>query len=200
MTSGVRLLACLLVAWGTSVAQTQGSGRTPSLLPGKGLAEHDFLYAGESHERRIFLVRQGKVVWSYDDPADKGEVSDAVMLSNRNVLFAHQFGVTEITPDKKVVWNYDTPTGHEVHTAMPIGKDRVFSIQNGNPAELRVVNIVTHAAEHEITLQTRHPDSTHVQFRHARLTNQGTWIRTRSWNTISTGRSSGRFRQPCDGV
>jgi len=152
MTSGVRLLACLLVAWGTSVAQAQGSARTSSPLPGKGLAEHDFLYAGESHERRIFLVRQGKVVWSYDDPAGKGEVSDAVMLSNGNVLFAHQFGVTEINTDKKVVWNYDTPTGHEVHTAMPIGKDRVLYIQNGNPAMLRVVNIVTNATEHEITL------------------------------------------------
>ena len=174
MLSGFRLLACLLVACAACPAQTQGGARTTSPLPGKGLAEHDFLYAGESHDRRIFLVRQGQVVWSYDDPAGKGEVSDAVMLSNGNVLFAHQFGVTEITPEKKVVWNYDTPTGHEVHTAMPIGNDRVLYIQNGNPAVLRVVNIVTNATEHEITLQTRHPDSTHGQFRHARLTNQGT--------------------------
>ncbi|AXC12227.1 hypothetical protein ACPOL_2925 [Acidisarcina polymorpha] len=119
-------------------------------------------------------MRQGKVVWSYDDPAGKGEVSDAVMLSNGNVLFAHQFGVTEITPDKKVVWNYDTPTGHEVHTAMPIGRDRVLYIQNGDPAVLRVVNIVTNATEHEITLQTKYPDSAHGQFRHARLTDRGT--------------------------
>ncbi|MBB5060433.1 outer membrane protein assembly factor BamB [Granulicella aggregans] len=174
MTSGIRLLACLLVACGASVAQTQGGARTSSPLPGKGLAEHDFLYAGESHERRIFLVRQGKVVWSYDDPTGKGEVSDAVILSNGNVLFAHQFGVTEITPGKKVVWNYDTAAGHEVHTAMPIGKDRVLYIQNGNPAVLRVVNIVTNVTEHEVTLQTRHPDSTHGQFRHARLTDRGT--------------------------
>ena len=101
MRSGIRLLACLLVAGAASAAQTQGGARTTSPLPGKGLAEHDFLYAGESHDRRIFLVRQGKVVWSYDNPAGKGEVSDAVMLSNGNVLFAHQFGVTEITPGKE---------------------------------------------------------------------------------------------------
>ena len=119
-------------------------------------------------------MRQGKVVWSYDDPSGKGEVSDAVMLSYGNVLFAHQIGITVITPDKKVVWNYDTPTGHEVHTAMPIGKDRVLYIQNGNPAVLRVVNIVTNVTEHEITLQTKHPDNTHGKFRHARLTKQGT--------------------------
>src|ERR1700690_624738 len=95
---------------------------SPFTLPGRGLAQHDFLYAGESHDRKIFIVRQGKIVWSYDDPTGKGEISDAVMLSNGNVLFAHQFGVTEITPEKKVVWNYDAPSGHEVHTAVPIGK------------------------------------------------------------------------------
>ena len=174
MTSRIRLLACLLVACVTPIAHPQDTARTSTRLPARGLAEHDFLYAGESHERRIFLVRQGKVVWSYDDPAGRGEVSDAVMLSNGNVLFAHQFGVTEITPDKKVVWNYDTPAGHEVHTAMPIGKDRVLYIQNGDPAVLRVVNIVTNVTEREIRLQTKHPASTHGQFRHARLTDRGT--------------------------
>ena len=47
-------------------AQTTGAADTPSplspaQLPGKGLAQHDFLYAGESHDRRIFIVRQGKI-------------------------------------------------------------------------------------------------------------------------------------------
>jgi hypothetical protein len=111
-------------------------------LPGSGLAQHDFMYAGESHDRKIFIVRQGKIGWSYDDPLGKGEISDAVMLSNGNILFAHQFGVTEITPEKKVVWNYEPPPGHEVHTAVPIGKDRVLFIQNGDPAVVRVVNSI----------------------------------------------------------
>ena len=125
---------------------------SPSTLPGKGLAQHDFLYAGESHDRKIFIVRQGKIVWSYDDPTGKGEISDAVMLSNGNVLFAHQYGVTEITPEKKIIWNYDVPAGHEVHTAIPIGKERVLFIQNGDPAVIRVVNILTNRTEKEITL------------------------------------------------
>ncbi len=123
-------------------AAVQTAGRAPAVLPGNGLAQHDFVYSGESHDRRIFIVRGGKIVWSYDDPAGKGEISDMVMLSNGNILFAHQFGVTEIAPDKKVVWNYDVPAGHEIHTAVPIGKDRVLYIMNGDPgAVLRVVNI-----------------------------------------------------------
>ena len=100
------------------------------------------MYAGESHERSIFVIRHGKIVWSYDDPAGKGEISDAVMLSNGNILFTHQFGVTEITPEKKVVWNYDAPADHEIHTAVPIGKDHVLFIVNGNPAAVHVVNIL----------------------------------------------------------
>jgi outer membrane protein assembly factor BamB len=154
------------------------AGQTPpsSPLPGKGLAQHDFLYAGESHDRKIFIVRQGKIVWSYEDPAGKGEISDAVMLSNGNVLFAHQFGVTEITPGKTVVWNYDAPPGHEIHTAIPIGKERVLYILNGDPAVLRVVNITTNAIEKEIALTVKHPPSTHGQFRHARLTDRGTLL------------------------
>jgi outer membrane protein assembly factor BamB len=147
---------------------------SPAQLPGKGLAQHDFMYAGESHERRIFVVRQGKIVWSYDDPQGKGEISDAVMLSNGNILFAHQYGVTLISPEKKVLWNYDAPAGHEVHTAVPIGKEHVLYIQNGDPAMLRVVNIVTGATDKEWPLATKQPVSVHAQFRHARLTPRGT--------------------------
>jgi hypothetical protein len=144
------------------------------VLPGKGLAQHDFFYAGESHDRNMYIVRGGKVVWSYSDPEGKGEISDAVLMSNGNVLFAHQRGVTEITSDKKVVWNYDAPAGYEVHTAVPIGLERVLYIQNGDPAVLRVVNTVTGVIEKEAKLKTHLPPSTHGQFRHARLTPQGT--------------------------
>jgi hypothetical protein len=174
----VSLLGLVVGLSAVVCAQTPevGPALSPAQLPGKGLAQHDFLYAGESHERRIFVVRQGKVVWSYDDPAGKGEISDAVMLSNDNILFAHQFGVTEITPEKKVVWNYEPPAGHEVHTAVPIGNERVLYIQNGDPALLRVVNIVSGATEKELRLATKQPVSVHAQFRHARLTDKGTLL------------------------
>jgi outer membrane lipoprotein-sorting protein len=174
----------LALAAGCATAQVQGAvgsdpgqavQRAPAQLPGKGLAQHDFVYSGESHDRKIFIVRGGKVVWSYNDPAGKGEISDMVMLSNGNILFAHQFGLTEIAPDKSVVWNYVPPGNHEVHTAVPIGNDRVLYIENGDPtAVLRVVNIRSGAIEKEFPLQVNQPVSVHGQFRHARLTAQGT--------------------------
>ena len=42
-------------------------------LPGNGLMQHDFLYAGEwdmrkPQEQSLFMVRNGKVVWQYSIP------------------------------------------------------------------------------------------------------------------------------------
>jgi hypothetical protein len=177
MIKSAVVIAFLAVSIGVHAQGPNGAATapaSPAQLPGKGLAQHDFIYSGESHDRKIFIVRGGKIVWSYDDPAGKGEISDMVMLSNGNILFAHQFGVTEITPEKKVIWNYDAPEGHEIHTAIPIGKDRVLFIQHGDPAILRVVNIVTGATEKEFNLAVKHPIGIHLQFRHARLTQDGT--------------------------
>jgi hypothetical protein len=161
----------------SATATTPDVSKAPAVLPGAGLAQHDFVYSGESHDRRIFIVRGGKIVWSYDDAAGKGEISDMVALSNGNILYAHQFGVTEISPEKKVVWNFDVPAGHEVHTAVPIGKDRVLYIMNGDPeAVLCVVNTTTGAVEKEFPLEVKKPVSVHGQFRHARLTPAGTLL------------------------
>lgn len=176
MTRAVFLFASGIMAC-TVFAQTPNSApNLPAHLPGEGLAQHDFMCTGESRDRRIFIVRHGEIAWTYDDPAGKGEISDAVMLSNGNILFAHQFGVSEITPDKKVVWNYDAPAGHEIHTAAPIGNDHVLFIMNGDPAVVRVVNIVTGVTGREFVLPTGHPVSVHAQFRHARLTPNGTLV------------------------
>jgi hypothetical protein len=75
MMSRVLIFTYLLAACRALGAQPAIEAQivSPSSLPGKGLAQHDFLYAGESHDRKIFIVRQGKIAWSYEDPAGKGE-------------------------------------------------------------------------------------------------------------------------------
>lgn len=160
----------------TPAASAPRTPPAPADLPGKGLEQHDFFYAGEAKIRQMFIVRKGRIAWSYDDRTGKGEISDAVLLSNSNVLFAHQFGITLISPDKKVLWNYDTPAGCETHTAVPIGKEHVLFIQNGDPAMLKVVNIVTGATVKEFPLAVADPKKVHGQFRHARLTSSGTLL------------------------
>jgi hypothetical protein len=146
----------------------------PASLPGKGLQQHDFFYAGESKSRNMYIVRNGKITWSYIDTTGKGEISDAVLMANGNVLFAHQFGVTLINRDKQILWNYDAPDGFETHTAQPIGEDHVVFVQNGNPAKVIVTNIRTNTVEKAFPLPFK--SSTHGQIRHARLTKKGTLL------------------------
>lgn len=146
----------------------------PAILPGNGPGQFDFFYAGEAKARNMYIVRNGKITWSYIDTVGKGEISDAVLMKNGNVLFAHQFGVTLINKDKKVLWNYNTPKDHETHTAQPIGNDRVLFIQNGDTAKLFVVNVKTGKTEKVFPLPVKNPKSVHGQMRHARLTKAGT--------------------------
>jgi hypothetical protein len=146
--------------------------QAPAALPGKGLAEHDFFYAGEAKDERMFIVKKGQVVWSYTHPG-RGEISDAVLLPNGNVLFAHQYAITEVTANKEVVWNYDAPAKTEIHTAQPHGPGRVWFVQNGNPAKFMVMNKADGKIEREFVLPVKSTNGVHGQFRQARMTEAG---------------------------
>ena len=169
------LLSLAALATFSSVA-AENSTATAQVLPGKGLAQHDFMYAGESKQRRAFIIRKGKVVWSYVDPEGRGEISDAVLLSNGNLLLAHQYAVKLISPGKKVLWNVDAPKGTEIHTAMPIGTNHVLYVQNGDPALVKVVNIKTGETKKEFQVPVGNPKGVHGQFRHGRITSSGTLL------------------------
>jgi hypothetical protein len=152
----------------------------PAPLPGKGLAQHPFLYCGEWQNRStsqqvIYIVRDGKIAWSYTNPL-RGELGDCSMLSNGNIIFSRQFGASEITPEKKIVWNYDGPPNTEIHTAYPVGLDSVLIMQNGAPAKLLVLRKADNSVEKELTLPTRNPAGIHGQFRHVRITKAGTYL------------------------
>jgi len=156
----------------------------PAVLPGNGLMQHPFFYAGEWDHRKpvqtMFVVRDGRVVWSWSIPSKDGkndsEFSDATMLSNGNVVYACKTGAAEVTADKKVIWSYEAPKGFETHIAQPIGLDRVMLIQNGSPATLMIVNIVTGKIEKQFNLPTGSPTKTHGQFRRVRMTKAGTFL------------------------
>jgi len=183
MLKSTSMLSCWLVGLGAfaTAASAQdlkpaGKPNFPDTLPGRGLAQHDFLYAGEAKTRDIYIVRGGQVVWEYHDPEGRGEISDAVRLSNGNILFAHQFGIQLINPEKQVLWHYEVPAGCEAHTAQPIGTNRVIFIQNGPEPKIMVANLATRTMERELPLPVGNPKSTHGQTRHARLTEAGTYL------------------------
>jgi hypothetical protein len=158
----------------------------PAVLPGRGLDQHPFLYTGEWDHRKkdqtLYVVRNGRVVWSYSIPINDAsgtlqELGDATMLSNGNIVFCRKVGASEITPDKRIIWDMVAPKDTEIHSIQPIGLDRVLLVVNGKPAKLMLINTVTGKTEKELPLPTPHPDkSPHLQFRRVRLTQAGTYL------------------------
>jgi outer membrane protein assembly factor BamB len=151
-------------------------------LPGNGLAQHPMLYIGEN-SNRMSLVKDGKVIWTYS--TGKGpEYDDVWMLSNGNILFSRMKYVALITPDKKVLWQYDCNTTKsaehtEIHSCQPIGLDKVMFVLSGLPPKLMIVNIKTGKVEVEYEIpykQPANPNDVHAQLRRARVTAQGTYL------------------------
>ena len=172
------LLSCMTFADG----QTKYSAEQ---LPGKGLNQHPFLYAGEWDMRHpeaqsMFLVRDGNVVWKYSIPMRTlsgaiQEFDDATQLSNGNIVFACMSGAGIISSDKNLIWEFKCPEGTETHSCQPIGKDSVLMVLNGNPAKVMIINTATNKILKEILIPTT-TTSTHGQFRHVRITRNSTII------------------------
>ncbi|HZK94263.1 MAG TPA: hypothetical protein VFC67_08655 [Prolixibacteraceae bacterium] len=152
-------------------------------LPGKGLKQHDFLYAGEwdmrkPQEQSLFMVRNGKVVWQYSIPlrtATGGiqEFDDATLLSNGNIVYASMSGAGIITPEKNIIWQYICAPGTETHSCQPIGKDSVLMVLNGPVGKVLMFNTATNILLKEIVIPTA-STSSHGQFRHVRMTKNKT--------------------------
>jgi hypothetical protein len=166
-------------------AETQAptNAATPSVLPGKGIAQHPFLYAGEWDTRKpleqsMFIVRDGKVVWQYSMPLKTAtgaiqEFDDATLLTNGNIIFSKMSGAGMVSPDKRIVWEYPAPPGTEIHSCQTLGKGRVLIMRNGNPAQAMIIDTATGKIEKEIPIPTT-VKGTHGQFRHIRMTPAGT--------------------------
>ena len=147
----------------------------------EGLSKYDFFYAGERPDHKMYIVEGGKVTWKYDDPQGKGEISDAILLSDGHVLIAHQHGIREVVPNRKTkdgyktVWQMDTPQGYEIHSIQPIGKNKVLYVQCGNPFEAVVMEIPSKKEIRRFPLPFRNGGS-HGQMRNMRLTKKGTLL------------------------
>ena len=137
--------------------------KAPAVLPGKGPAQHPFLYAGEWDTRKprsspcSSSARQDRLAIFHADANPSGgnqEFDDATLLSNGNMVFSRMSGAGMVSPDKKLVWDYPAPPGTEIHSCQSIGKDRVSIMRNGNPAQAMIINTATGKVEK----RDPHPD------------------------------------------
>src|SRR5438270_788365 len=66
--------------------------------PGRGLKQHPFLIYGEGNNV-LYVVDHGRVIWRYAFPRG-GEIDDAWMLSNGNIICTKMTDCYEVTPEK----------------------------------------------------------------------------------------------------
>ena len=178
-----RFTAADIPQWGPGESKTPATrnwtapAEIPTTLPGRQLAQHPFLYAGEGYNM-IDVVCGGKVVWTYWC-GKGGEIDDLWMLSNGNILYTRETAAEEVTPEKTVVWHFTCPPGTQCHSIQPVGLDKVLLMLNGLPPKLMLIDIATGAVEMEHILPAiSQTDSktVHTQFRHVRLTREATWL------------------------
>jgi hypothetical protein len=177
--SAVLLFAHFILFAGPAISQQKDSILTGRKWPTSGIYQHDFLYAGEWQgcsfkDQKMFLVKQGKVVWEYSMPED-GEYGDIALLPNGNILFSRKTGASEITMDKKIVWNYEAENKSEIHVCQPVGPDKVFIVINAVPAKAIILNKITGKVEKEMIIPTGGTNP-HVMFRRCRYTAAGTFL------------------------
>lgn len=126
------------------------------LLPAKAqesdLSRHNFLYAGQSKQLRLFKVENGRVSWMHHATNWRGEFSDAILMTDGHILLAHQYGIAEINQEHQVLWSYAAPPGTEIHTIQPIGQHHVVFVQNGHPAMVRIMEIPSLRIVHEFEI------------------------------------------------
>ena len=137
--------------------------------PPRQTVQHSFLCSDIGAKRVFKISAAGEIEWEY--PAD--QCTDAWMLDNGNILMSFtgkKRGAREVTPDKKIIWEYDTSS--EVW-----GCQR---LSDGNTlvAECTGKRLVEVDRQGEIvkTVSVESGGNTHMGMRHARKLANGNYL------------------------
>ena len=158
----IPMVICLLPTAITSYGAEQEKNPKQTL-------QHSFLCSDIGAKRVFKISAAGKVEWEY--PAD--QCTDAWMLPSGNILMSFtgkKRGVREVTPDKKVIWEYNTSS--EVW-----GCQR---LSGGNTlvAECTAKRLVEVDSQGEIVkiVSVASGGNTHMGMRHARKLANGNYL------------------------
>ncbi len=118
------------------------------------------ILAGDDSTRRLAIVApDGSLEWEIPVTA----IHDATVLPNGNILLQQGWTrVQEVTPDRKVVWEYDAAKANpgkpvEVHAFQRLPHDLTMIVESG-PA--RIIEVDREGKVHrEVKLQVDHPNA-----------------------------------------
>ncbi len=119
---------------------------------------------------KVFRINKaGKIIWEMPAPGTQ----EVWMLADGNVLYTCKKGVRIATPDRKVVWEYKTAKGNEIHSCQPLPGGKVMIAESG---PMRIIE-VDHAGKitRQVKLTTK-CKRTHGQMRGVRKLKNGNYL------------------------
>lgn len=161
-------------------------------------AAHPFICT-DSYAGKVCVVSaDGKVEWEY---ACK-HPQDCWRLPNGNYLFCHAAGALEMTPDKKIAWEYKAPDKTEIHACQPLPGGLVLVVECGTSRLVEVDRAGRIAKEIKL-LPPPATVSLHDQYRGVRKTAAGHYLVCRKGEhqveeLDATGKSVRRINVPGD--
>ncbi|WP_395739681.1 YncE family protein [Prosthecobacter sp.] len=135
-------------------------------------AAHPFLCCDYGGGKVCVVSAEGKIEWQWDCKSPQ----DCWKLPNGNYLFCFVSGALEVTPDKKIVWEYKAPTDVkvEVHACQPLPDGKVMIVECGTSRIIEVDRAGKIAKEIKLTAA---PEiKLHNQFRGTRKLANGHYL------------------------
>ena len=135
----------------------------------ESVVKHAYIFSDIGAKRVFKMSADGKIEWEY--PAD--QCTDIWMQKNGNILMSFtgkKRGVREVSPDKKIVWEYLTAS--EVWACQRLANGDTM-IGEGSARRLIIVNP---AAKIVKTVNIPSGGNQHMGMRHARKTAAGTYL------------------------
>jgi len=162
---------CVRAALGAILLAVAGAPAHAAEPAVKGSVRHAFILSDSGRGKVLRFDADGKLVWECDAP----NTYDCQLLPNGNVLFTCRIqgrncGVREVTPDKKVVWEYKATGEIFACQRLPDGNTLVGECTNARLLEVTPDGKV--AREIKVKCKRRG----HGCMRMARKTKAGTYI------------------------
>ena len=150
--------------WATVVVERPELEKTRAAA----LVGHRFVCTDYTQGKVFIVARDGKVEWEYAAPS----CNDVWALPNGNLLFNTGHGVREVAPDKKVVFDYQSPS--EIYACQRLADGNTF-IGECNSGRLLEVGL-TGKIMHEVRLLPEGKDGGHLFMRNARRLDNGNYL------------------------
>ena len=90
--------------------------------------KHSFMTSGQ---RTMEVDEKDQVIWEY-----KGGSKEASKLASGNYLIAYKDNVVEVTPDKKIVWEYKRTANSEIMSTQRLDNGMTLVTEQGNSPRL----------------------------------------------------------------